>query len=350
MEILITGGNGLLGRHLVASLSRRGDSVRVLALPREDTSYLEARGIAIHRGDVRQADTLVAPLRGVDAVLNLAGMMGVWQPLAAYRAVNVTGTRNVCLAALAEGVGRLVHVSSWTVYGMDLGQPAREDYPFDPFQEPYAITKAEGDLVVRRMIAEHDLPGVIVRPGTFFGPGDRLHFGRIADRLRARRGVIVGSGDNALPFVYATDVVQGLLLALDHERALGQAYNITTDRPLTQRQLMHAIAREIGADPPRVRVPYSALYAAASAAERAAAMLRRQGPPPVTRLGVKLFGTDNRHAIDKARAELGYVPRVPLEVGVRLTARWYLNSSGDQLAQPVRELLVEPHAAAVADD
>jgi len=60
---------------------------------------------------------------------------------------------------------------------------------------------------VQRMIADDHLPAVIIRPGTFFGPGDRLHFGRMADRLRAGKGIVVGRGDNALPFVYGTDVV-----------------------------------------------------------------------------------------------------------------------------------------------
>jgi nucleoside-diphosphate-sugar epimerase len=213
---------------------------------------------------------------------------------------------------------------------MDLGQPAREDFPLNPFKEPYAISKAEGDGLVQRMIAEHDLPAVIIRPGTFFGPGDRLHFGRMADRLAAEKGVIVGSGDNALPFVYVSDVVQGLLLGLDHERAVGELYNITTDRPLTQVQLLHAIACAIGSGPPRVGVPYRALYAAAFAAERLSATAGLTGPPVVTRLGVKLFGTDNRHAIDKARDQLGYKPRVPLEEGVRLAAGWYLSERGEE--------------------
>jgi nucleoside-diphosphate-sugar epimerase len=174
------------------------------------------------------------------------------------------------------------------------------------------------------MIVEDHLPAVIIRPGTFFGPGDHLHFGRMADRLRAGKGVIVGSGDNALPFVYVTDVVQGLLLALDHDHALGQAYNITNDRPLTQRQLLYAIADEVGASPPRLRIPYHPLYAAGYAAERLATLTRSwRRPPAVTRLGVKLFGTDNRHGVHKARRELGYTPRVALRDGVRLAAAWY---------------------------
>jgi nucleoside-diphosphate-sugar epimerase len=319
MEILITGGNGLLGRHLVSALQDRGDSVRVLVLPDEDAAWLEERGVAAHRGDIRRPETLTAPTSGVEAVLHLAGMMGVWRPIEHYHAVNVTGTENVCRAALAEGA-RVVHVSSWTVYGMALREPVREDFPLAPFREPYAITKAAGDMAVQRMIVQDRLPAVIIRPGTFFGPGDHLHFGRMADRLRAGKAVIVGSGNNALPFVYVTDVALGILLALDDERAVGQAYNISNDRPLTQKQLLDAIAHEIGARPPRLHIPYRPLYAAGWAAERLAMLTRSRRQPVVTRLGVKLFGTDNRHAIDKARRELGYAPRVPLHEGVRLAA------------------------------
>ena len=340
METLITGGNGLLGRHLVSALLDRGDGVRVLVLPDENSSWLEERGVAIHRGDIRLPDTLTAPMSGVQAVLNLAGMMGVWKPIEDYRAVNVTGTENVCRAALAEGA-RVVHVSSWTVYGMALGETVREDFPLRPFREPYAITKTEGDLAVQRMIAEDRLRAVIIRPGTFFGPGDHLHFGRMADRVRAGRGVIVGAGDNALPFVYVTDVVEGLLLALDHEHAVGQAYNITNDHPLTQRQFLQAIAREIGARPPRLLIPYRALYAAGYAAERLARLTPSRRRPPITRIGVAFFGTDNRYAIDKARRELGYTPRVALRDGVHLAATWYRERHRARPARPsTRRVLV----------
>jgi nucleoside-diphosphate-sugar epimerase len=323
MDVLITGGNGLLGRHLVPALQERGDSVRVLTLPGEDTEWLRQRDVAVHYGDVRSPDTLAAPMSGATALLNLAGMMGLWRPLEDYRAVNVTGTQNVCRAALAAGVSRIVHISSWTVYGMDLGRPAREDFVVRPFGEPYAITKAEGDLAVQRMIADEHLPAVILRPGTFFGPGDRLHFGRMADRVQAGKGVIVGRGDNALPFVYVTDVVQALLLALERDNVCGQAYNISNDHPLTQQQVLDAIAHDIGARPPSVHLPYRALYAAGAAAERVAALTRSKRQPIVTRLGIKLFGTDNRHAIDKARNELGYTPQVSIRDGIRLAAAWY---------------------------
>jgi nucleoside-diphosphate-sugar epimerase len=322
-EVLITGGNGFVGRYVASALQSRGSTVRVLALPDEDTRWLQDHGIAVYQGDVRHPQALAAPMRGVDAVLHLAAMMDVWRPIEDYRAVNVTGTENVCRAALAAGARRLVHMSSSSVYGMGLGRPADESFPLAPFPDPYPTTKAAGDVAVQRMIAEDHLPAVIIRPDQIFGPGDHLHFGRMADRLRAGKGVIVGPGDNALPFVYVTDVVQGLLLALDHPNAAGQAFNITNDRPLTQQQLLEAIARETGSGPPRVHVPYRALYSAGYLAERLATLSPSRRRPPITRLGVAFFGTDNRYAIGKARRDLGFQPLVDLDEGIRLAARWY---------------------------
>jgi nucleoside-diphosphate-sugar epimerase len=332
--VLVTGGNGFVGRHIVSALQDRGWAVRVLALPDEDTRWLQDHDVVVYEGDISRPKTLVAPMRGARAVLHLAAMMDVWRPIEDYRAVNVTGTENVCRAALAAGVSRLVHMSSSSVYGMGLGRPADESFPLAPFPDPYPITKAAGDVAVQRMIAENQLPAVIIRPDQIFGPGDHLHFGRMADQLAAGKGIIVGPGDNAMPFVYVTDVVQALLLALDHPIAVGQAFNITNDSPLTQQQLLEAIARETGGRPPRVHVPYRALYAAGYLAERAAALTPSRRRPPITRLGVAFFGTDNRYAIGKARRELGFQPLVDLRQGVRLTAAWYR-----QAARPSPERL-----------
>jgi len=336
MTVLITGANGFLGRHLVAALQERGERVRALVLPTEDATWLRARDVAVSVGDIRCAESLREPLRGVAGVFHLAGMMGVWRPLADYRAVNVAGTENVCRAALAAGVSRLVHVSSWRVYGTGLMQPAHESCPPRPLYEPYSLTKVEGEQVVRRMILQDGLPAVITRPDTFFGPGDWLHFGRLADRLRAGKGLIIGSGRNAIPLVYVTDVVQGLLLALDHGRAVGQTYNVTNDQTITQEGFLRAIAEEVGAKPPRVHLPYRALFAAALAAEGIAGLGGYRYRPFLTRLSVTLFGDNNQHAIDRARQELGFVPRVSLREGVRLSADWYREQRPSASASPSR--------------
>lgn len=331
-DILITGGNGFVGRHLVHALQGRGYTVRVLALPDEDALELEHSGVTVYRGDVCRPQTLRAPMAGAQAVLHLAAMMDVWRPMRDYHAVNVVGTENVCRAALAAGVQRIVHMSSSSIYGMGLGRPADETFPVSPFPDPYPITKAAADTAVQRMIVDDRLPAVILRPDQIFGPGDRLHFGRMADRLRAGRSIIVGSGNNALPLVHVTDVVHALLLAIEHARAVGNAYNITNGQPLTQQEVLATIAKEIGAEPPHIHVPYHALYAAGYLAERLAPLTSSAGRPAITRLGVAFFGTDNRYSMQKARRELGYNPQRTLREDLRLTAAWYRQQ--DRPARP----------------
>jgi len=324
MEILITGGNGFAGRHLISALQeRRGDRLRALVSPSGDSSWLEQRGIAVFRGDVRTPDALLPAMRGAEAVFHLVAETSVWGPMRNSYAVNVGGTENVCRAALKAGVGRLVHLSTFTVYKMMIGRPVTEEDALAPLNEPYSITKAESDKLVQSMVQKERLPAVILRPGPFLGPGDKRNFGRLADRLRAGKGIIVGSGSNAVPFVYITDVVRALLLALSSDKAIGQAYNIGNDQPLTQQEYLSAIAQDIAAPPPRIRVPYFSLYAAAYAAERVSTLSGYRIPPVLTRHGVKILGGDNRISIDKARRDLGYAPQVSIREGVRLAVNWY---------------------------
>jgi nucleoside-diphosphate-sugar epimerase len=166
---------------------------------------------------------------------------------------------------------------------------------------------------------------VIIRPGTFFGPGDRLHFGRMGQRIKNGKGVIIGRGDNALPFCYVTDVVQGFMLAAYHKKAPGNVYNISNDRPLTQREIFNAIADDIDGKRPTRRLPYLPIYYGSIVAEKVALISHTK--PIVTRLGAMMFGTDNRHGVEKARRELGYEPRVDIREGIRLAAAWF-NAGG----------------------
>lgn len=323
-HILITGGNGFVGRHLVAALLARGRTVRVLALPSEDTDDLERSGVVVHRGDVRRPETLRAPMDGAHAVVHLAAMMDVWRPLSEYRAVNVLGTENVCRAARAAGLARVVHMSSSSVYGVGRAVVVDESFPLAPFRDPYPLTKAAGDRLVQRLIAEEEVPAVILRPDQIFGPGDRMHFGRMADRLRSGRSIIVGDGANIVPLVYVDDAVQALLLALEHPAAVGRAYNVAGAGPLSQQQILEAIACDVGALPPHIHVPYRALYAAGYLAERLAGLTPSAAArPPITRLGVAFLGTDNRYAADRARRELGYKPQFTVREGLAVAGQWY---------------------------
>ncbi len=253
-------------------------------------------------------------------------MMGVWRPLADYRLVNVTGSKNLYQAAQKAGVRRYVHTSSHTVYGLGYGRFLTENDALRPDPDPYSISKAEGDRLMRRLMLNSQVETVILRPGTFFGPGDRLHFGRMAQKMKAGKGVIIGRGDNALPFCYVTDVVQGFLLAAYHAHAPGNVYNITNDRPLTQQEMFDAIADAVGGRRPTRHLPYLPVYYGAVVAEKVVARLTHTRPV-VTQLGALMFGSDNRHSVEKARSELGYEPKVDLRTGIKLAAEWF-NAGG----------------------
>src|SRR3989440_1636176 len=319
MKVLITGATGLLGGHLIKELEQRNEQIRALVLPVENADSLLKQGVEVMRGDITDASTLAPAVQDVDLIFHLAGMMGVWRPLSHYRLVNVTGSENLYKAAQKAGVRRFVHTSSHTVYGLGHGRFMTENDPLRPDPDPYSITKAEGDRLIRRLMLSSDMETVILRPGTFFGPGDRLHFGRMAQKMKDGKGVIIGRGNNALPFCYVTDVVQGFLLAAYHEKAPGNVYNITNDRPLTQQEIFDAIADAVGGVRPKRHLPYLPVYYGAIAAEKVVAPATRT-KPFVTQLGAMMFGSDNKHSVEKARRELGFEPKVDLREGIKRAA------------------------------
>ena len=325
MKVLITGATGLLGGYLLRELQQRGEQIRALVLPIEDTRKLREQGVEIVRGDVTDASTLPPAVKDIDVVIHLAGMMGVWRPLTDYQLVNVTGSENLYRAAQRAGVHRFVHTSSHTVYGLGHGRCLTEGDALRPDPDPYSISKAEGDRLIQRIMLTSDMETVILRPGTFFGPGDRLHFGRMAQRMKDGKGVIIGRGDNALPFCYVTDIVQGFLLAAYHTQAPGNIYNITNDRPLTQKEMFDAIADAVGGKRPTLHLPYLPTRYGGMLAEKLA--LVTQSKPVLTQLGALMFGSDTRHSVEKARRELGYEPQVELREGIRLAAEWF-NAGG----------------------
>lgn len=322
MRVLITGATGLLGGHLIKELQQRGEHIRALVLPVENADKLTAQGVEVVRGDITDAGTLEPAVQDVELVFHLAAMMGVTRPIEDYRLVNVTGSENLYKAAQKAGVRRYVHTSSHCVYGLNMGRFLTEKDPLRPDSHPYSVTKAEGDRLMRRLMLDSKVETVILRPGSFFGPGDRLNFGRMAQRMKDGKGVILGKGDNHLPFCYITDVVQGFLLAAYHDNAPGNVYNITNDQPLTQQEMFNEVADAVGGVRPTRHLPYLPVYYGSIVAEKVVAPITHREPLATTH-GALMFGGDNKHSVEKARRELGFEPEVDLRTGIRLAAAWF---------------------------
>lgn len=328
MTVLVTGAAGFLGSHVTDLLVARGERPRVLVHPADRMSLLAESGVAIYRADIADRTAVAAAVDGVDRVLHCAARTGPWGPPSAYQQANVRGLEILTRAALAAGVSRIVHVSSITVHGNDVRGEADEDAPLREEPNPYSRSKVAGERFLERMIRHEGAPVTIVRPGWIYGPRDTASFARFARLIEQGRMITVGSGENHLPLIYARDAAQGVLLASEAGHAEGRCYLLVNDEPVTQRELITAIAAELGVPAPTRRIPYQPAVLLGAVAESLGRLARRREPPPVMRYGVRLLGGENRFSIDRARRELGFSPRVAFAEGVRRSVEWYRTASG----------------------
>lgn len=328
MRVLVTGATGLLGSHVAELALERGDAVRVLVRPGEDASLLAQAGAEICRGDLTDPASLQLAVESVDCVLHCAARMGPWGPEAEYELVNVRGPKALAEAAMTAGVQRIVHVSSIDVHGLVVPDGADETAPYSSERDPYSRSKIAGERVLRQLVKDRGAPVTIVRPGLIYGPRDSNSFARFASLVEHRKMVIIGSGNNRLPLIYVTDVARGVLLASEANRAVGKAYLLVNDEPVTQRDYFSAIARELGVPAPTRHIPYRLALAVGAASEMVGHVSHMKQPPPIMRFGLKQIGGENRFVIGRARAELGFSPEVTLAEGVRNGIAWYRARNG----------------------
>jgi 2-alkyl-3-oxoalkanoate reductase len=323
MTFLVTGAAGFLGSHVIDVLLERGEEPRALVRPGDDAGRLDATKVDIRRADVADAAALKSALKGVDRVLHCAARTGPWGPEHEYMRTNVRGLELLVHAASETGVDRVVHVSSITVHGNDVGGWADENAPFRAEPNPYSRSKIAGELALRRMVEPLRARVTIVRPGWIYGPRDATSFARLARMIERRRMFLVGSGDNHLPLIYVRDAAHGVLLASQAQAAAGRPYVLVNDEWVTQQRFLYALARELGAPPPERHIPYPVLLRVAAVSETVGRLVHGRQAPPVMRYGLQLIGGDNRFVITRARQELGFTPAVSLQEGVRRSVRWY---------------------------
>jgi nucleoside-diphosphate-sugar epimerase len=321
MTVLVTGATGFLGSHVTELLLERRVCVRVLARPGTDTAHLARAGADVARGDLDDRASLEAAVDGVDRVLHCAARTGPWGPIDVYVRANVRGLSNLVEAALAAGVQRIVHVSSAIVHGSDVRGAADETAPLREEPNPYSRSKIAGELLLRQLIEARAAPVTIVRPGLVYGPRDLANSARFATLILRGRMVVIGSGDNHLPLVYARDAAQGILLASEVPQASGKTYLLVNDEPVTQRDYLYAIAAKLGAPRPIRHIPYELAQRLAAMAELVGQVARRT--PPLTRFGVRLLGGESLFSISRARQELGFTPEVSMAEGVHRSVAWY---------------------------
>lgn len=317
--ILITGGLGFLGSHLVSRFSAAGETVRILA---RSQRRAEVRDIPheIVWGDIRDPEAVDRAVHGAEVVVHTVSNFrkGGSDDKEAY-AVNVQGTLNILDACSRHGVRQLIHCSTIGVHGSVLEIPANEETPFNPL-DLYQETKLQAEQEVWRHHRETGLPVTVLRPISMFGPGDERML-KLFRMIRKGRFVMVGNGEALFQPAYIDDVVEGFALSLRNPKALGEAFIIGGDEYVPLRSLVAIIAEELGVPPPRMRVPLAPVLFLADVCERVCVPLGLE--PPLHRRRVSFFQNSRAFSIDKARRVLGFQPRKTLREGVRATIDWY---------------------------
>jgi NAD dependent epimerase/dehydratase len=258
-RVLVTGGDGFIGSHLVEGLVRAGLSVRAFVLYNSFNSWgwldhcaPEVKGhFEVFAGDIRDPHGVRAAVQGCEAVLHLAALIAIpysYHSPDTYVETNVRGTLNVVQAARDAGVSRVVHTSTSEVYGTARVVPITEEHPLQG-QSPYSASKIGADQIALSFYASFGTPVVIVRPFNTFGPRQSARAvipSVIIQVANGRRRVRLGALHPTRDFSFVTDVVAGFISALDAPSVVGEVINLGSGFEISIGDTVRAIADVMG--------------------------------------------------------------------------------------------------------
>jgi len=317
MEALITGASGFLGSALSRRLVADGHQVRALVRPGSDASTLDGTGVQRVSGDVTDPGSLGRAVEGVEVVFHLAGLRRAPERSAFFR-VNAEGTRTVCDTMLRAGARRLVLAGSLAAVGPSTpDRPHVETDAFAP-EEWYGESKAEAERIALGTVG---LEVSVARPPRILGPGDRenLVFFRMV-----KRGVRleVGGGPRPLSVVDVDDVVELLLLLATRPEAVGEAFFAPGPDQTTLEEIQALAAEVLGARTRVLRLSPRRLEALAAMAD-GFSRLTGKHLPLNRKLARQLLAPAWTCSGEKARARLGWVPRIDARTSIARSAAWY---------------------------
>jgi NAD dependent epimerase/dehydratase len=308
-KVLVTGGDGFIGSHLVEQLVQEGAKVRALAQYNsfnfwgwlEDVPSL--KDVEVVTGDIRDPHCCHDLVKSVDVVFHLAALIPIpysYRAPDSYVDTNVRGTLNLCQAARAAGVRRFVQTSTSEVYGSARYVPIDESHPLTP-QSPYSATKIGADAIALSFFYSFDFPVVVARPFNTYGPRQSARAvipTIIAQLATGTPDVRLGDLSTTRDFTFVEDTCRGFLAIASMNGGAGEVFNIGSHTEISIGDLLAMIGRIMGVD----AVPVND---------------EQRVRPPVSE--VQRLWCDNR----KLAAATGFTPGVTLEQGLALTADWF---------------------------
>lgn len=310
MQVLVTGGAGFIGSHLVRRLVAEGFHVTVL--DNLSSGHLGNLNCVLSRvkfveGDVRDPGVVKEAASGAEAVVHLAALIDVAESIEKprlYLDVNVLGTLNILEAAKKAKV--FVFASSAAVYGEPLSLPIEESHPLTPLS-PYGATKAAGEALVHAHARVYGFRPVILRIFNVYGPKQSKAYAGVVLEfvkrvLKGEPPIIYGDGSQTRDFIYIDDVVECFVTAIRRQHVSG-VFNVGSGKAVSIKELAGRVAEVLG------KPNLEPVYAPA-----------RPG--------------DIKHSvasINKLKECLGYTPRVSLELGLKKLSEYLLKPPGKNL-------------------
>ena len=320
-HVIVTGGTGFIGGHVVDRFLAEGWRVTLLV---RDPARIAAR----HQGRVEalRADLAadLPALPAADVLVHAAADMDFGHDARAMAPVNVAGTERLLAAARAmAGPPRFVHVSSQAVYGFDRHYTdADEATPMRPSPYAYCDTKRLAEEAVWRASAA-GLPVAVLRPGFVYGPGDVRTLPPVVAMMRkGQLSSHIDGGRFDTGCLHVENLAAGVFLAATRPEAVGEAFNLGDGRVLTIRQMVDDVAARIGVPAPTGSLPFGVAMAAGHVVQGAWRLFRRPGPPPLSPFLVAMLRRNSGFSIAKAQAKLGYAPRRQWEESLDETLAW----------------------------
>lgn len=320
MNVLVTGGSGFLGGHVVERMSCEGYDVTVLARRTSDLSGIAHVDFNKVYGDITSPESLKAAMKEMDVVCHCAGAVRHVVPYDELRSINVEGTRNVAKAAKSCGVEKIIYASSLGVKGLRgenaSGGGARK------VSDRYCRSKAEAEAVLFSETSRTGIETIALRPGVIYGPRDFTAAYYWFKMVEEGKPFIIGDGGTRFPLIYIDDLLEAFMVAI--EGNVGSvAIDLSGEDEATLGRVLELVAKEMRVEVKPRSVSYRLALFMAYLMEMKCALTGYKKPPALSTFVVRLFGNDHQTDLSIARETLGLRADTSLEEGIARTARWY---------------------------
>jgi len=324
LKTLVTGARGFIGSHLVEALLKKNYEVRCLLRKKKvaDT-WLQDLEVEIVEGDLTQPESLLGSVKDMDYIFHLAGSTKAYSK-GEFDKSNFEGTKNLLEATVKANsiIKKFVHVSSLAVGGpSQSGKPLTENEPSRPVSN-YGRSKLKAENAALEYAKE--IPVVIARPPAVYGPRDKDMFELFKYAKRGWRLEIIG-GTQQLSIIYVKDLVNGIILAAEKDKAAGKSFYLCNDEVYSVNEIGDLLAGSFGKKARALRIPMFLVFLLSCGGDVYSKLLRRSS----------LFNLDKYREIKqanwicdntKAKKELGFRAEFSLKEGFKETADWYLTN------------------------